>query len=173
MPYHIDAITLKTVGDGWHDEMSLGRVTESLIRSINNLLEHLHQSFFFYILLNANRFVSIGNYLPAAMLIAGSFTVSALALWVQSGRAASPKPTPAQSSEEKSDKLPEMELVREGKDIALIPKISLEPVERQLFLPALTLLGIHLASSIPLYLLTHLSKNVRQLTPYPPLIQPY
>jgi glycosylphosphatidylinositol transamidase len=173
MPYHIDAITLKTVGDGWHDEMSLGRVTESLIRSINNLLEHLHQSFFFYILLNANRFVSIGNYLPAAMLIAGSFTVSALALWVQSGRAASPKPTPAQSSEEKSDKLPEMELVREGKDIALIPKISLEPVERQLFLPALTLLGIHLASSIPLYLLTHLSKNVRHLTPYPPLIQPY
>ena len=166
MPYHIDAITLKTMGDGWHDEMSLGRVTESLIRSINNLLEHLHQSFFFYILLNANRFVSIGNYLPAAMLIAGSFTVSALALWVQSGRAASPKATPAQPSEEKSSKLPEMELVREGKDVALIPKISLEPVERQLFLPALTLLGIHLASSIPLYLLTHLSKNVRHLIPF-------
>jgi glycosylphosphatidylinositol transamidase len=165
MPYHIDAITLKTMGDGWHDEMSLGRVTESLIRSINNLLEHLHQSFFFYILLNANRFVSIGNYLPAAMLIAGSFTVSALALWVQSGRAALPKATPAQPSEEKSGKLPEMELVREGKDVALVPKISLEPVERQLFLPALTLLGIHLASSIPLYLLTHLSKNVRHPIP--------
>ncbi|KAK0855315.1 Glycosyl phosphatidyl inositol protein transamidase complex subunit [Friedmanniomyces endolithicus] len=69
VPYHVDAITLKTVGDGWHDEMSLGRTTESLFRSINNLLEHLHQSFFFYILLNANRFASIGNYLPAAMLL--------------------------------------------------------------------------------------------------------
>jgi glycosylphosphatidylinositol transamidase len=164
MPYHIDAITLKTMGDGWHDEMSLGRVTESLVRSINNLLEHLHQSFFFYILLNANRFVSIGNYLPGAMLIAGSFTVSALALWVQSGRAALPKTSPAQPSEEKSSKLPEMELVREGRDVALVPKISLEPVERQLFLPALTLLGVHLASCIPLYLLTNLSKNVRQAT---------
>jgi glycosylphosphatidylinositol transamidase len=172
MPYHIDAITLKTMGDGWHDEMSLGRVTESLIRSINNLLEHLHQSFFFYILLNANRFVSIGNYLPAAMLIAGSFTVSALALWVQSGRAASPKSTPAQPSEEQSSKLPNMELVREGKDAALVPKVSLEPVERQLFLPALTLLGIHLASCIPLYLLTHLSINVRFPTPPKPLFQP-
>jgi glycosylphosphatidylinositol transamidase len=165
MPYHIDAITLKTMGDGWHDEMSLGRVTESLVRSINNLLEHLHQSFFFYILLNANRFVSIGNYLPAAMLIAGSFTVSALALWVQSGRGALPKTTPAQSTGEKDGKLPEMELVRDGKDVALVPKISLEAVERQLFLPALTLLGVHLASSIPLYLLTKLSRNVRQTIP--------
>jgi glycosylphosphatidylinositol transamidase len=162
MPYHIDAITLKTMGDGWHDEMSLGRVTESLVRSINNLLEHLHQSFFFYILLNANRFVSIGNYLPAAMLIAGSFTVSALALWVQSARAALPKTNLAQTAGEKGSKLPEMELIRDGKDVALVPKMVLEPVERQLFLPALTLLGVHLASSIPLYLLTHLSKSVRQ-----------
>ena len=163
MPYHIDAITLKTMGDGWHDEMSLGRVTESLIRSINNLLEHLHQSFFFYILLNANRFVSIGNYLPAAMLIAGSFTISALALWVQSGRAELPAATPAQPTKAKSSKTPEMELVREGSDLALVPKTALTPLERQLFLPALTLLGIHLASCIPLYLLTHLSKSVSDL----------
>lgn len=160
MPYHIDAITLRTMGDGWHDEMSLGRVTESVTRSINNLLEHLHQSFFFYILLNSNRFVSIGNYLPAAMLIAGSFTISALALWVQSGRAPLPEATPAQPSEEKRSKLPKMELVHEGGDVALVPKPAMRPVERQLFLPALTLLGIHLASFIPLYLLTHLSKNV-------------
>jgi glycosylphosphatidylinositol transamidase len=114
-------------------------------------------------LLNANRFVSIGNYLPAAMLIAGSFTVSALALWVQSARAALPNTTPAQPAEGKGSKLPEMELIRDGKDVALVPKIALEPVERQLFLPALTLLGVHLASSIPLYLLTHLSKSVRQI----------
>jgi glycosylphosphatidylinositol transamidase len=44
IPYHVDAITLQTVGDGWHDEMSLGRTVESLFRSLNNLLEHLHQS---------------------------------------------------------------------------------------------------------------------------------
>lgn len=168
MPYHVDAITLKTMGDGWHDEMNLGRVTESLFRSINNLLEHLHQSFFFYVLLNANRFVSIGNYLPAAMLIAGSFTISALSLWVQSGRAPLPEATPAQPSEEKSSKLPKMELVREGKDVALVPAPAVKPVERHLFLPALTLLGIHLASFIPLYLLTHLDETVSPL-PLPKL----
>lgn len=160
IPYHIDAITLKTVGDGWHDEMSLGRVTESLIRSVNNLLEHLHQSFFFYILLNANRFVSIGNYLPAAMLIAGSFTISALALWVQSGRAPLPEKTPAQPTDEKASALPPMELVKAGPDAALVPKPALQSVDRHLFLPALTLLSIHLASFIPLYLLTHLPKSV-------------
>ncbi|KAF2679160.1 Glycosylphosphatidylinositol:protein transamidase, GAA1 component [Lentithecium fluviatile CBS 122367] len=93
IPYHVDAITLVTVGDGWHDEMSLGRTVESLFRSLNNLLEHLHQSFFFYLLLQANRFVSIGTYLPSAMLIAANFSIMAIALWVQSGRPA-PPPNP-------------------------------------------------------------------------------
>ncbi|KAF2130148.1 Glycosylphosphatidylinositol:protein transamidase, GAA1 component [Dothidotthia symphoricarpi CBS 119687] len=90
IPYHVDAITLVTVGDGWHDEMTLGRIIESLFRSLNNLLEHLHQSFFFYLLLQANRFVSIGTYLPSAMLIAVSFSITSIALWVKSGRPSEP-----------------------------------------------------------------------------------
>ena len=57
---------------------------------MNNLLEHLHQSFFFYFLLSAGgkilgepgRFVSIGTYLPAAMIVAASFTVTAISLWM-------------------------------------------------------------------------------------------
>ena len=53
MRYHVDAITLQTVGDGWQDEMSLGKSIEGLFRSLNNLLEHLHQSFFFYLLLQS------------------------------------------------------------------------------------------------------------------------
>ncbi|KAI5299075.1 Glycosyl phosphatidyl inositol protein transamidase complex subunit, partial [Ascosphaera pollenicola] len=85
IPYHIDAITLQTIGDGWQDEMALGRTIESIVRSLNNLLEHLHQSFFFYILMQSNRFVSIGTYLPSAMLIAGNFTIMAIALWLKSG----------------------------------------------------------------------------------------
>lgn len=95
IPYHVDAITLVTVGDGWHDEMSLGKTVESLFRSLNNLLEHLHQSFFFYLLLQANRFVSIGTYLPSAMLIAVNFSIAAIALWVQSGRSTKPAANPA------------------------------------------------------------------------------
>ena len=85
MPYHIDAITLQTKGEGWEDEMALGRTIESLCRSLNNLLEHLHQSFFFYLLMQSNRFVSIGTYLPSAMLIAGNFTIMAIALWIRTG----------------------------------------------------------------------------------------
>ncbi|KAH9826608.1 GPI-anchor transamidase GAA1, partial [Teratosphaeria destructans] len=155
MPYHVDAITLKTVGDGWHDEMSLGRTTESIFRSINNLLEHFHQSFFFYILLNPGRFVSIGNYLPAAMLVAGSFTVSALALWVQSGRVP-PPPTPKPGSTDTKGKLDAgMEIVKAGADVALVPKASTEVAERNMFLPALLVLGTHLSGFVPLWCLTH------------------
>ncbi|KAJ4987351.1 glycosylphosphatidylinositol transamidase, partial [Stagonosporopsis vannaccii] len=95
IPYHVDAITLSTVGDGWHDEMSLGKTIESLFRSLNNLLEHLHQSFFFYLLIQANRFISIGTYLPSAMLIAVSFSITSIGLWVASGRSAGPVPNPA------------------------------------------------------------------------------
>src|SRR5579859_5665696 len=68
------------------------RVIESLCRSLNNLLEHLHQSFFFYMILaptgksigEPGRFVSIGTYLPAAMIMAASFTITAIVLWMQS-----------------------------------------------------------------------------------------
>jgi GPI-anchor transamidase subunit GAA1 len=159
MPYHIDAITLKTLGDGWHDEMSLGRTAESIFRSINNLLEHLHQSFFFYILLSSTRFASIGNYLPAAMLIAGSFTVTALALWVQSGRAPV-KDNAKPGSTEKRQKTPEMEIVKAGGDIALVPKQATQPMERKMFLPAVTVLSVHLASAVPLFLLRTVGKEV-------------
>jgi len=40
------------------------RVLEGILRSLNNLLERFHQSFFFYILASTERFVSIGNYMP-------------------------------------------------------------------------------------------------------------
>ncbi|KAK5729627.1 Glycosyl phosphatidyl inositol protein transamidase complex subunit [Elasticomyces elasticus] len=144
IPYHVDAITLKTMGDGWHDEMSLGRTTESLFRSINNLLEHLHQSFFFYILLGAGRFVSIGNYLPAAMLIAGSFTVTALGLWAQSGQAAASVGSDAgkfgtTSGKEKSEG---SEVVKVGGDVALVAKSAImKRVERKMLLPAAVVLA--------------------------------
>lgn len=42
---------------------------ESTFRSLNNLLEHLHQSFFFYLLPTPERYISIGSYLPPALLL--------------------------------------------------------------------------------------------------------
>lgn len=36
-----------------------------MFRKLNNLLERLHQSYFFYLLPSLSRFVSIGVYMPA------------------------------------------------------------------------------------------------------------
>jgi glycosylphosphatidylinositol transamidase len=157
MPYHIDAITLQTVGDGWHDEMGLGRTIESLFRSLNNLLEHLHQSFFFYLLLHSKRFVSIGTYLPSAMLIAANFSITAIALWVQSGRSTSPIPNPAATSPSsgKRQRTPEptMTAVKTADgSTSLIPTPLLSITERALFLPLSFILFTHFLGLVPLYI---------------------
>lgn len=51
---------------------SFKSLVESTFRSLNNLLEHFHQSFFFYLLLKPNRYVSIGDYMPPVILFACS-----------------------------------------------------------------------------------------------------
>jgi glycosylphosphatidylinositol transamidase len=177
IPYHVDAVTLVTVGDGWHDEMTLGRTVESLFRSLNNLLEHLHQSFFFYLLLNAKRFVSIGTYLPAAMLIALNFSISSIALWVKSGRSTEPAANPvstapkskpsenqaSNSTDEKpasdSDKTakpdkvlgkPETELIIQNGSATIVPKSSALITERHFLYPLLLVLATHTLSVVPL-----------------------
>lgn len=176
IPYHVDAITLSTVGDGWHDEMSLGKTVESLFRSLNNLLEHLHQSFFFYLLIHANRFISIGTYLPSAMLIAVNFSIAAIGLWIASGRPESvPNPaatapaaavksesnstkntagtdTDTESTSNAAKRPPPMELVEKDGAKTLVPVASTAIVERPLLLPLLFVLAIHTLSLIPLYL---------------------
>ena len=109
--YKVDAITLRAEGaNGDHDGVAFGRssdhfyvidgyrVIESLCRSLNNLLEHLHQSFFFYFILSPTgrsigdpgKFVSIGTYLPAAMILAAAFSVTAVTLWIQTRMMTSP-----------------------------------------------------------------------------------
>ncbi|OAF99780.1 Glycosylphosphatidylinositol:protein transamidase, GAA1 component [Paraphaeosphaeria sporulosa] len=180
IPYHVDAITLVTVGDGWHDEMGLGRTVESLFRSLNNLLEHLHQSFFFYLLLEAKRFVSIGTYLPSAMLIAANFSIMAIALWVQSGRPQETIPNPAaakpapksvtqdaakdpdhkekeqeQEVEEEPLEPPPVIVTKDGAT-AIIPAALLQVSERPLFLPAAFVVTAHFLGLIPLAAFNHI-----------------
>lgn len=43
--------------------LSMGRLLEGIFRSLNNLLERFHQSYFFYLLPSPNRFISIGMYI--------------------------------------------------------------------------------------------------------------
>ncbi|KAF2087201.1 putative GPI transamidase component [Saccharata proteae CBS 121410] len=158
IPYHVDAITLQTVGDGWHDEMSLGRTVESIFRSLNNLLEHLHQSFFFYLLMEADRFVSIGTYLPSAMLIAVNFTIMSIALWVKSGRPDMPDIKPASTEEKKEkEKEPDMTIVKEGDMLAAVPTETLTTAERHMFLPVVFVSGVHFLGLFPLYVFNHIS----------------
>lgn len=148
IPYHVDAITLQPFGEGWQDEMAMGRVIESTFRSLNNLLEHLHQSFFFYLLMQANRFVSIGTYLPSAMLIAGNFTIMAIYLWVKSG----PNPPGSKSaSTTKAEK--------KGSS----PATKADPKERDLFLPLAVVAGSQFLGVLPLFVFNHTPRNVGHL----------
>jgi GPI-anchor transamidase subunit GAA1 len=152
IPYHVDAITIQPIGNGWHDEMGLGRLVEGTFRSLNNLLEHLHQSFFFYLLMHKERFVSIGTYLPSAMLIAANFTIMAICLWVKSGYVEgttfAPKKLVAQPTRGATDAKVEEDASNAG------------AAERDLFVP----LGIVTASQflgfIPLFVFSHAPANV-------------
>jgi glycosylphosphatidylinositol transamidase len=155
MPYHVDAITLQTVGNGWQDEMAMGRVVESIFRSLNNLLEHLHQSFFFYLLMSPNRFVSIGTYLPSAMLLAVNFTIMAIALWVKSGR------PPASTLERaKGEKLKDPVVVEHNGMTSILPAVMITVIERHLFLPLAFEICVHSLGFVPLYLFNHSSNIV-------------
>lgn len=58
---------------------------ESTLRSMNNLLERLHASFFFYLLPHPGWFHKIGAYLPAAILLGAGMTIRGLGLWVDAG----------------------------------------------------------------------------------------
>ncbi|KAF4203918.1 hypothetical protein CNMCM8927_008065 [Aspergillus lentulus] len=163
MPYHIDAITLQTKGDGWQDEMALGRTVESLCRSLNNLLEHLHQSFFFYLLMHTNRFVSIGTYLPSAMLIAGNFTIMAIALWMRTGYYMHAQATSTTKGGVPQDKkTPADQATNTEKNGELNDANSNElpspgsVLERQLALPLTLVIGLHLLGLVPLFIFNNI-----------------
>ncbi|KAK2757693.1 Glycosyl phosphatidyl inositol protein transamidase complex subunit [Arachnomyces sp. PD_36] len=160
IPYHIDAITMQPVGAGWQDEMALGRTVESLVRSLNNLLEHLHQSFFFYLLMQANRFVSIGTYLPSAMLIAGNFTVMAMALWMKTGYSSrSPESSSNGAQETVSDKGHDKDKQKVETESSSNGSEASVAIERQLALPLTFITGLHFLGVVPLYAFNHISEQ--------------
>ncbi len=158
IPYHVDAITLQAVGSGWQDEMAMGRCVESTFRSLNNLLEHFHQSFFFYLLMQPQRFVSIGTYLPSAMLVAVNFTIMAIALWILSGRP--PKLKGGPTAEGKATEQG-VQIVEKDGMVAVVPMKDLAIVERQLFLPIVLVVSSHFLGAIPLYVFNNIKSNVR------------
>ncbi|KAH7889395.1 Gaa1-like protein [Phlebopus sp. FC_14] len=84
--FRIDAITLYAVpAVGPHGFFALGRTLESTLRTMNNLLERLHASFFFYILTSPDTFMKIGMFLPSVVLIAVAMMFWGLRNWVEAG----------------------------------------------------------------------------------------
>lgn len=88
--YRIEAYTLKSVTSNPRvrsghpiDFESLGRFIEGVFRSLNNLLEHVHQSFFMYLLPNTNRYVSIGLYMPPLACMTVPLLIYLIKIWVQ------------------------------------------------------------------------------------------
>uniref|UniRef100_A0A8C6SCI8 GPI-anchor transamidase component GPAA1 n=1 Tax=Neogobius melanostomus TaxID=47308 RepID=A0A8C6SCI8_9GOBI len=84
--YHIEAATIKGVNSFRQyktDVSTVGRLLEGMYRKLNNLLERLHQSYFFYLMPSLSHFVSIGYYMPAFGLLAVILFLRALDLWVQ------------------------------------------------------------------------------------------
>ncbi|XP_052889152.1 glycosylphosphatidylinositol anchor attachment 1 protein [Anopheles moucheti] len=80
--YGIEALTLEAVKrekaqQQFQEIGSMLRIIEGISRSLNNLLERFHQSFFFYLLVSNDRFVSIGDYMPSLALMAGSLLIKA------------------------------------------------------------------------------------------------
>lgn len=62
--------------------MALLKIIEGISRSLNNLLERFHQSFFFYLIISSDRFVSIGDYMPSIGLMAASLLIKSFLLWL-------------------------------------------------------------------------------------------
>lgn len=120
----------------------MGRVIEGTFRSLNNLLEKLHQSFFFYLLMSTERFVSIGTYLPSAMLVAVNFTFTSIALWIRSGLPG-------------GEVVPGMEGKRMEKEMGRLA------VERDLFLPLGVVTVCQALGVVPLWLFNHTPEQVR------------
>ena len=163
IPYHIDAITLQAYGDGWHDEVTLGRTVESLFRSLNNLLEHFHQSFFFYLLMAERRFVSIGTYLPSAMLIAVNFTIAAIGLWLKSGRLNDKEEN--KSSDGKVSEVNKRLLEPAGEASSTAEPPGAVSEERSLLLSMAFVVATHFLGFMPLYLFNNLDEKVLFLLP--------
>ncbi|XP_075223824.1 glycosylphosphatidylinositol anchor attachment 1 [Lycorma delicatula] len=85
--FGIEAVTLEgfeKVGRGSPATFyQVGRVLEGLFRSLNNLLERFHQSFFFYLLPDTDRYISIGLYMPCLVMLAGALIIKAFTLWIK------------------------------------------------------------------------------------------
>jgi len=102
----LEGVTVKSRKRAPADFHTLGRIVEGTFRSLNNLLERFHQSFFFYILTSGSRYISIGLYMPMYGLLAGGFVFTAVGLWFRMISSEDEKEDMKDENGEKIHKLP-------------------------------------------------------------------
>ncbi|TFK30134.1 Gaa1-domain-containing protein [Coprinopsis marcescibilis] len=84
--HRIDAFTMYAIcAQGPHGFYAMGRVVEATLTAMNNLLERLHASFFFYLLTGPYTFLKISSYLPSPVLISVAMMIQGLTTWSQAG----------------------------------------------------------------------------------------
>lgn len=77
----LEAVKRQTSGSN-RGGLPLLKTIEGISRSLNNLLERFHQSYFFYILVQNDRFVSIGDYMPCLGLLVVPLFIKSFLLWL-------------------------------------------------------------------------------------------
>ncbi|CCF39866.1 hypothetical protein CH063_10586 [Colletotrichum higginsianum] len=135
IPYHVDAVTLQPFGEGWHDEMGMGRLVEE-------------------------RFVSIGTYLPSAMILAASFTITAISLWVKSGQQEEGSGVTSTTTTSKSVIMPSQGSAEGAITVSDSPTPSAPAVERDLFLPLGLVAICQFLGVVPLYIFNHMPASM-------------
>ncbi|KAI9139618.1 Gaa1-like protein [Paraphysoderma sedebokerense] len=83
--YNIDAVTLVglKVPNSYHvhSTQQIGVVLESTFRTLNNLVERFHQSYFLYLLTGVKHFISIMGYIWSVILLCVCMILGSLTLW--------------------------------------------------------------------------------------------
>lgn len=88
--YRIDALTIaaakritnsNTKSNPSSSAVPLLKAIEGIARSLNNLLERFHQSFFFYVIVHNDRYISIGDYMPPLVLLVACSFIKAYLTW--------------------------------------------------------------------------------------------
>ncbi|KNE59663.1 hypothetical protein, variant [Allomyces macrogynus ATCC 38327] len=104
--YGIDAITVRGLREleTWRTTSisQMGAVLESTFRSLNNLIEKFHASYFFYQFLSIDSFIPILHFLPSTALLNVALIISAMNLWTRTdasaGSVSPPDATPTSRS---------------------------------------------------------------------------
>ncbi|KAL1683647.1 Gaa1-like protein [Schizophyllum commune] len=140
--YRIDAVTLFAVPSmGPHGFHAIGRILESTLRTCNNLLERLHASFFFFLLVAPDRFLQIGNYLPSAVLVAVGLMFWGLRGWVDAGWVGEGEEGGLREETKEAQEKEIQEGQEKEKQVAAKPSVHWTRRPRPV-LPALALMGV-------------------------------